>query len=114
MTKRGLLIHDYTSDHDVKIVANIFRQKAKEFYIPNDFQDYAQRADGIWQTIFEQYKKDTGKELKLAIRDFGNYQNFLADKVSILLNKEVGSKKRNASFDFEKIIEKYGKANAEE
>ena len=100
--------HDYNSTNDIQVVAQIFRQKAGEFTNAKDFEEYVQRADGIWQEILQQYKTDTGKDMKIAMKDWNGYEDHLANKSSVLLNKEIGSRKRNASFDFEKMIQKFG------
>nr|MBC8487287.1 hypothetical protein [Bacteroidota bacterium] len=101
-------IHDFNSKHDVDIVVDVFKETAKKFDNAKDYQDYIQKAGGIWSDIEARYKEDIGKDLP------DNYMNYLAEQSQIEINKDIGSKKRGGSFDFEKVIDKYGKAETKE
>ena len=96
-------IHDFNDVHDVDIVVKMFKETASGFDNVKEFETYIKSAAGIWDDVNNRYKEDIGKTIP------DNYMNYLAEKSQLILNKEIQSRKSTGSFDFEKMIEKFGK-----
>ncbi len=88
-------VFDFDSDNDVKIIVDMMKQAALRFGTAQEFENYIKSTPGFWLDVAMQFRKDTGEMLP------GNYEAHLAQESSKMGNMEAGSKKRNASFDFE-------------
>lgn len=102
MTHTKQFVWDFTSDHDAHVVNDMLKNKTHNLESISEFQEYIKSSiDGLWQDVCLKFKQDCGQAIPTA------YLNFLADRMSVIGNKEAGSRKRHASFDFEKYFNKF-------
>jgi hypothetical protein len=100
---------DWRSDHDASILVDMARVAARQSESWQAFQGYIQASvGGFWDAV--QSKAVADGLLDGRDRDsrqvYDGYQDHIADRMSVLGNKWCGSRKRNASFDFERFWRK--------